>query len=285
MGKAAMLYFLLFIIFTAGCSKTDVSKNITEQQGILAKIQNMQGYVRVIGPEEYELYKEMVLQEEGNLSGSRLEEETREYAERINALFYLGNRLDLYEAYSLEVLKLRMEEENEKRRIKLEKNEPVYGLQQFEIRSFLQYEMTNLERDIKDHILSQITREELGDKPKQFYQDHEEEFRLLKSVTYQLTMEEETRTITADRMNLRSMRNADMALVDFINEAKVGDVYEEPRVDGEGVFRTVKIVDLEYEPMGYEANRENAIIAYVETVLFEELLEMVADNNPPEYAE
>ena len=151
--------------------------------------------------------------------------------------------------------------------------------------SILSADFGNLERDIKDHILSQITREELGDKPKQFYQDHEEEFRLLKSVTYQLTMEEETRTITADRMNLRSMRNADMALVDFINDAKVGDVYEEPRVDGEGVFRTVKIVDLEYEPMGYEANRENAIIAYVETMLFEELLEIVADNNPPEYAE
>ncbi|MBR5578447.1 MAG: hypothetical protein IKW28_05565 [Lachnospiraceae bacterium] len=285
-GRKVLLFFLgLWTAFLVmgGCSKEE-TKEEGKPQGILEMIRSLKGHVRVIGEEEYALYQEITrMMEQEGLSEEENREKTIEYAARINAIFYLGNRLELYEPFSMEVLKLRMDQENEKRREKLAKNEPVYGLQQFELRTFLQYELENLTSDIKAEILSKITEEELGEGPKEYYETHENEFRYLESVTYEAAQNGSSEIITRDRMELRSMRNSEPAFLDFINEAAEGDVYEEVSPEGEEISR--KVIEIKYGALGYENNRENAVIAYMERVLFDSLIEAVANNNPIEIKE
>lgn len=273
----------MLICSIVACGKV-ADESYDKEQGMIEKIESLKGFVREIGEEEYRLYEEIVrMTNAGELSEQQLEEKTKEYAARINAIFYIGNRLDIYEPFSWEVLQFRMEQENDKRREKLKRNEPVYGLQQFEERTFFQYELENLTSDIKNVMLGEITPEELGNGPREFYEAHQEEFKLLEGVTYETNENGNTEILTSDRMGLKSMRNIEPAFLDFINEAREGDVYTAKLPDGTKIER--KIIKMEYNEMGFENHKENAIIAYVDRALFEQLVAIVAENNPVSFSD
>ncbi|MGN0348342.1 MAG: hypothetical protein ACI4DR_02290 [Roseburia sp.] len=279
-----VLLTLLMIPFLCGCFLSRQESEQEKELGVIAAIEGLQGYTRVVGQEEYELYAYLVERALGKeVSEEEKEEQIKEYANKVNATFYLGDRLGLHEPFSFEVLKMRLEQENETRRIKLENNEVIYGLKEFELHTYLQYEMANLELDIVSYLMTNLTDEEIGKKAEEYYNANEQNFRYMKNITYDVTMNGETETIVLERVGLRALGNQDPFLGDFLSTGSVGDIYEDLGTGVTGEMRTVVIRDIEYAPMGYEKNKEEAKYGYVQSELYAELLKLVMVNNPVEF--
>ncbi|MGN0306396.1 MAG: hypothetical protein ACI4D2_09615, partial [Lachnospiraceae bacterium] len=142
--KKSMLFvlLLLILIFGSGCRKENTT---TESIGLIQMIEGYKGYTRKISREEYDFYAYFVTRElPEEISPKELERRIRDYANEVNAVFYLGNRLNLCEPYSLELLQMRMEQENDSRRLKQERKEVIYGLEEFTLETYFQYEMARL---------------------------------------------------------------------------------------------------------------------------------------------
>ena len=87
---------------------------------------------------------------------NHLKEKVKEYARKVNAIFFLGDKLGLCEPFSFELLKLRMEQENQSRKLKLENEEIIYGLEQFSLETFYQYTLDNLKTKIHSYLEEHI---------------------------------------------------------------------------------------------------------------------------------
>ena len=246
---------------------------------IVTQIEDYKGYTRVVSKEEQDFYSYFVKR---NLGTSIDEEEMKvlleEYINEANAVFYLGNQLGLYEPYSFELLKLRMEQENRDRKLKLEQGEVIYGIEQFTLETYYQYERENLESDIVAYLEENIDHG-LMKKIKRYYEENKEIFKDRECVVYEVTQSGVTKNEKADSSQLEFWGNADPLLADFLETAECEDVY----TDGEGeTKRTIVIKDIIYTPEGFEKNKDRVLSYYVRTILKEELIDLVAKNNPVE---
>lgn len=246
---------------------------------IVTQIEDYKGYTRVVSKEEQDFYSYFVKR---NLGTSVDEEEMKvlleEYINEANAVFYLGNQLGLYEPYSFELLKLRMEQENRDRKLKLEQGEVIYGIEQFTLETYYQYERENLESDIVAYLEENIDHG-LMKKIKRYYEENKEIFKDRECVVYEVTQSGVTKNEKADSSQLEFWGNADPLLADFLETAECEDVY----TDGEGeTKRTIVIKDIIYTPEGFEKNKDRVLSYYVRTILKEELIDLVAKNNPVE---
>ena len=246
---------------------------------IVTQIEDYKGYTRVVSKEEQDFYSYFVKR---NLGTSVDEEEMKvlleEYINEANAVFYLGNQLGLYEPYSFELLKLRMEQENRDRKLKLEQGEVIYGIEQFTLETYYQYERENLESDIVAYLEENIDHG-LMKKIKRYYEENKEIFKDRECVVYEVTQSGVTKNEKADSSQLEFLGNADPLLADFLETAECEDVY----TDGEGeTKRTIVIKDIIYTPEGFEKNKDRVLSYYVRTILKEELIDLVAKNNPVE---
>ena len=105
---------------------------------LLEELYAYQGYTRMISEKEFEFYRYFVERDlQNNASENEVIEKVKEYAGKVNAIFFLGNKLGLCEPYSFEALELRMEQENQSRKIKLENGEIIYGPEQFSIETLI----------------------------------------------------------------------------------------------------------------------------------------------------
>lgn len=246
---------------------------------IVTQIEDYKGYTRVVSKEEQDFYSYFVKR---NLGTSVDEEKMKvlleEYINEANAVFYLGNQLGLYEPYSFELLKLRMEQENRDRKLKLEQGEVIYGIEQFTLETYYQYERENLESDIVAYLEENIDHG-LMKKIKRYYEENKEIFKDRECVVYEVTQSGVTKNEKADSSQLEFWGNADPLLADFLETAECEDVY----TDGEGeTKRTIVIKDIIYTPEGFEKNKDRVLSYYVRTILKEELIDLVAKNNPVE---
>lgn len=246
---------------------------------IVTQIEDYKGYTRVVSKEEQDFYSYFVKR---NLGTSVDEEEMKvlleEYINEANAVFYLGNQLGLYEPYSFELLKLRMEQENRDRKLKLEQGEVIYGIEQFTLETYYQYERENLESDIVAYLEENIDHG-LMKKIKRYYEENKEIFKDRECVVYEVTQSGVTKNEKADSSQLEFWGNADPLLADFLETAECEDVY----TDGEGeTKRTIVIKDIIYTPEGFEKNKDRVLSYYVRTILKEELIDLVEENNPVE---
>ena len=149
-GIGAALVIVSLILFFSIKGK---EQEMEAQETVLSQIDSYRGFVRVISEEELEFYKYFVERE----LPQPVEEETllaltKEYANKVNAAFYLGNKWGLCEPYSFENLKLRMEQENLERKVKLEEGEVIYGLEEFSLEIYFEYVMDNLELSLKTEL-------------------------------------------------------------------------------------------------------------------------------------
>lgn len=268
-GIMAIVVISSILFFSAFQSK--------KSSDLLEKIEAYKGYSRVVSDEEFEFYRYLV---ERDLSNDNDENDVREkviaYANEVNAIFYLGNKLGFCEPYSFEALKLRMEQENIQRKISLEQGEVVYGLEEFTLRNYFQYVMDNLESDIKSYLESNAD-EGIFRMAKDYYQTHEEEFVYRKEVVYEQTLNGVTQTLTADVDAMSLLGKTDTAMADFLQMAEPGESYED---NIEDMKRVIVLKEIVYSEKGYENNSEMALYRMVSEELYDKVIKMVAVNNP-----
>ena len=257
-----------------------LSKKDKEQGGILKELSDFRGYTRVVSSEEYEFYQYFVKRDlPGEVSEAELDRLVREYASKVNAVFYLGNRLGFCEPYSFEMLKLRTEQENTNRQIQLEQGEVVYGLEQFTVENYFQYTMDNLQADLQGY-LEEHADKEIQKLAKDYYRAHEEEFIYRKEVVYEQTLDGVTEELTADTNMLSVFGKSDMGLADFLGTAQEGDTYQDDR---DGKDRTIILKEIIYSEKGYKNNQEMAVYLLIREELYDQVIENTALNNPLEF--
>lgn len=262
----------LGIYAVMGSSKQGESELVTQ-------IEEYKGYTRVISKEEQDFYSYFVKRDLGTMEDeAELKVLLEDYINEANAVFYLGNQLGLYEPYSFELLKLRMEQENRSRKLKKEQGEAVYGIEQFTLEAYYQYERENLETDLVAYLEANIDKE-LIKKAKHYYEDHKELFKDREGVVYEITQDGVTKEAETDHSQLKFLGDADPLLADFLETAECEEVY----TDGEGAAkRTVVLKEIRYTKEGFEQNKERVLTYYIRNVLKEEIIDLVAENNPVE---
>lgn len=279
MGMLKAIAAVLIVASFTGCGG-DSSSDKVEQKSIVEEIQSDKGYIRVVSQEEYDFYKYFIerdLAEE--IEADALDVQVKAYINEVNAVFYLGDKFDLYEPYSFDLLKIRMEQENQDRKRKLEAGEIVYGLEQFTLQTYYQYERSNLETDLIAYIEEHVDSE-IMEQAEAFYYENSDLFTGRESVTYEITAFGETKEVTADREQLNLLANGDRNLADFLENAEVGETYTDVQNGEERNVVVTKIINSE---AGFENNRDAVIQYYIRYVLLEELIDTVAKNNPVEF--
>lgn len=270
----------VFLAVLFGSQKEKQDQNEENIQGIVASLESYKGYIRTVSSEEYDFYKYFVERDLTKaVSADELDQMIKDYINEVNAVFYLGNKLGLYESYSFDLLKLRMEQENRDRQLKLEKGEVVYGLEQFTLETFYQYERENLENDIIDYIMENADQS-LIDQAEQYYDENKEAYKERESVAYEITYAGETTEEESDRNELDILGNADETLADFLEQGQIGESYTDTK-DGEE--RTVVITGISYVEPDFEEDMSLAVRTYIRYQLFDEIIATVAENNPVEF--
>ncbi len=277
--STGILLGLVVLIFVyIGCFRE--KSHEAGEKGLIETLESYQGYIRTVGTEEYDFYSGLVrrnLPEETD--EEEAEEKIRAYINEVNAVFYLGNRLELCEPYSFELLKLRMEQENDARKIKLEKGEAVYGLQQFQLETYVQYVLDNLETGIITYIEVNAD-DEIVSNAGEYYDANRELFRFRKSVTYETEEGGVTEEQTAEREQMNFLGKSDKELADFLETADVGDVFE--RGQGEEHQRFV-LTDIRYGEKNFEEDQDIIVSYYIQSELYPALIKIIAGNNPVEF--
>lgn len=251
-----------------------------ETTGLLDAIESYQGFSRTVSKEEYDFYAYFVERDlPKEVSAAELDHLIKEYANEVNAVFYLANRIGFCEPYSFEALELRMQQENTKRQIQLEEGEVIYGLEQFTLETYFQYTIDNLQASLQGY-LEEYADEEVMDLAKEYYQAHEEEFIYRKEVVYEQMLDGVSETLIADVDMLSFLGKSDMGLADFLSIGQVGETYADDRNDQE---RQVTIKEITYSENGFENNAEMALYLLVREELYDQVIKTVAENNPLEF--
>ena len=272
-----LLLPLLILVLGSGCRQENAA---AESIGLIQMIEGYKGYTRKISQEEYDFYAYFVTRElPEEISPKELERRIRDYANEVNAVFYLGNQLNLCEPYSLELLQMRMEQENDSRRLKQERKEVIYGLEEFTLETYFQYEMARLTVNIQT-FLEEHLDEEILKQAQIYYAAHPEAFQKRETVIYELTINGKTRKQAADLHKLSLMGKADKGLADFLEGAEPGDIYEDEQ---NGERRKIELKEIQYSEPGFAQNKEAAVSAYLTQKLYPSLIETVAENNPVEF--
>ena len=271
-----LLVILIFTMLFVG--KKDAS--VENATGLLEVIENYQGFSRTVSKEEYDFYAYFVERDlPQEVSAEEFDHLIKEYANEVNAVFYLANRIGFCEPYSFEALELRMQQENTKRQIQLEEGEVIYGLEQFTLETYFQYTMDNLQASLQGY-LEEYADEEVMNLAKEYYQAHEEEFIYRKVVVYEQTLDGVSETLTADVDMLSFLGKSDTGLADFLSIAQVGETYADDRNDQN---RQVTLKEIVYSEKGFENNAEMALYLLVREELYDQVIKTVAENNPLEF--
>lgn len=268
----------LFLI--QGQSSHEDNYSSENTNSLLAQIESYSGYTRSVSQEEYDFYQYFVEREQfGVEDEEELDRLVKEYVNEVNAVFYLGNKLNLCEPYSFSLMKLRMEQENRNRELKKEKEEVIYGLEQFTLETYYQYTRENLENDIYAYFEAHLDAD-LMEQAEEYYNNNKESFESIESITYDLITEEGTETLTADKDTLDFMGNSDMGLADFLITGEVGDVFTDTLSLSE---RKAVIKEIKYSENTFEANKDSAVYFYVREELYPSCIEGMAQRNPVEF--
>lgn len=271
--KIYIICLVILLIFSGtSCSKK-------KENELIDTIKGYKGYIRTIEEEEYRLYEYLVGRDIHNeVSEEELRQQVENYANEINAIFYLGNQLGLCEPYSYELLQIRMEQENDIRRIKKENGEAIYGLEKFNIETYFQYTVDNIEIKIVDYLLQNVD-ETIENDAEHFYKRHRSLFTTRESVTYEQIINGDRTEKIADRDELNFMGKSDMSLADFLETSNIGGhMY----LKSENEEKSYTILDIEYSELDFDENKTFVINHYIRAELYPELIKTVAKNNPIE---
>ncbi|RGD02288.1 hypothetical protein DW685_10645 [Lachnospiraceae bacterium AM25-40] len=273
-------FFVLFaiLLFAGFLMKKVIHKEETPM--VVSQIKDYKGYTRIVSREEYQFYQSFVEKENPKKKDRQyLDKKTREYANYVNAEFYVGSKLGLCDPYSFEHLKLQMEQENDSRKVKIANGEKVYGLEEFTLQTFFQYQRDELELGICNYLQQNVDKAMIK-AAKKYYEEGGNKVKIRSEVVYEVTQNSVTKTITADREQLNFLGKSDMGLADFLETGNINDLYHDEKDNQE---REVIIKDVKYEVSGFEENQDAVIYSYIRTELYPEMIQTVAENNSAEF--
>lgn len=257
-----------------------VKEGPPKETSLLETLEGYKGYIRQVAQEEYNFYTELVKRDlTQDLSEEDLEAQVKEYINTVNATFYLGNQLGLCESYSFHGLQIQMQHENDSRKIKKEKGEPIYGLEQFDLTSYFQYVMSNLEVDLVDYLVKHADNTLIA-QAKAYFEANAEAYREVASITYNVTENGKTTLHTVSQEEVRTLQNQDGELFDFLEEAEQGDLFT---YEVAGSERRVGVVSIEYRDTVFEESKSAILRDFIQGQVYENLIATVAKNNPVEF--
>lgn len=263
------------------CSFCGSGCGIKEEYSTLESMADeYQGMIRTISQEEYDFYSCFVKRDAPNdISGEELAAQTLAYANEVNAVFYLGSELTLCEPYSFELLKLRMQQENDKRKIQKENGEVIYGPEQFDLNTYFQYTLDRVKLDTIAYMASHADETDIRH-AKEYYEECAAAAKPKESITYELILDGQSETVTIDRQQLSFMGKSDVGAADFLETADVGDTYTDEQ---NGVQRTITVTEILYSEPDFEEDRTAAVESYIRNELFPQIMEKIAENNQVEF--
>lgn len=266
--------FAVFVLLS-GESESDAGKIQTELIGDL----RLSGYSRTIGKEEFAFYSGIVRRElEDRTDTEEIDRRTRAYAGKMNAQFYLAEKLGVMQPFSFEQLQAQMEQENASRARKKGRGEAFYGPTKFDLTGYYLFTTSNLRLQLIEALAGRADRRtKVGSK--EFYEKNIDRYVARDDITYtvweQGTQDKQTHTVTLS--DLRTLEKLDEDLLRILTNYKKGAsfAYEKDGVALEGVIDD-KV--LEYKP--YEEIQKIVLQEYIDAELFDPLIEQIAADNP-----
>lgn len=250
-----------------------------EENPVLKELHAKNGYIRTVEREEYEFFRKIVYRDAlEELTESELEAKTKEKINRANAEFLLGNQMGLCGPYSFESFQIDMENENIQRKLKKENNEVFYGPEEFDLSTYYAYVSSNLKMDMVSFITDHADEKMIKD-AKAYFEEHKENYRMIKSVEYFLSENGGTELKTILYEEFSTLEKTDSQLFDFLYSGKAGDeleyVYQEQQ-------RKIEIESVKYEKLTYKNNAERVMRDYITNVYLESWLQEIEENYPVE---
>lgn len=274
---------VVILLIMAGVSfifLKDASVTNRDDESVLDQLKNQTGYIRTVGEEEYQFFRNLVVRDlEENLSEEEIEQKTKEKINRVNAEFILGNQMGLCHAYSFESFQRDMENENNQRKIKKENDEVFYGPEEFDLISYYNYVSQNLKLSMVSYIMENAYQE-VNDGAKAYFEENKEKYRTIESIEYLLSEEGTTEEKTLLRQDMSSLEKTDSELFEFLYYGEEGEVLSYER---NGASRKAEIVSIHYESLTYSENAEEVMRDYITNVYLEDLIQKVEEESPVEF--
>lgn len=251
-----------------------------EEDISLSKLHDEKGYIRKIENEEYEFFKKLV---DRNLPDNITEEEldvlTREKINRSNAEFMLAAQMGLCSPYSFENFQKDMEKENSQRKLKKEKGEVFYGPLKFDLITYYNYISTNQKLDMVTFIMENAD-DQVMEGAKAYFEEFSEKYLTIKAIKYLLSENNEQQEKSIEREEFSTLEKTDSTLFEFLYYGEINDTMDYMYNDNQ---RTVQIISVEYEELGFENNIERVVRDYITNVYLEDWIQNIEENYPVEF--
>lgn len=269
-----ILSVILFVLFI--CCAVFACSPVAEN-GLTAQISEYKSGTRHIEREEFEFFRSVVKKDTyAELDDSELDALTREYICDVNTKFCLGSCLGLCGPYDFSTMKYDMQQENISRKAKKESGEPIYGPERFTEETYFRYIYSKLETDIFNYLVDNADKETV-ESARKYYEANKSVFEAPVSVTYELTENNASSTVTADSAELRNISNSDTALYDFLINSGEGESFD---YEYFGSKRNVKLIEKISSAPEFDEAYNSAMTYYITNEVIEGLYETVAENNP-----
>ena len=250
-----------------------------DENPVLKGLHAKNGYIRTVEREEYEFFRLLVYRDAlEELTESELEAKTKEKINRANAEFLLGNQMGLCVPYSFESFQINMENENIQRKLKKANNEVFYGPEEYDLITYYAYVSSNLKMDMVSFITDHADEKMIKD-AKAYFEEHKENYRMIKSVEYFLSENGGTELKTILYEEFSTLEKTDSQLFEFLYSGKAGDeleyVYQEQQ-------RKIEIESVKYEKLTYKNKAERVMRDYITNVYLENWIQEIEENYPVE---
>lgn len=250
-----------------------------EENTILKELKAKNGYIRSVGADEYAFFEKLVSRDStSGMTETELKEQTIERINRVNAMFMLANRMELCRPYSFESFQLDMENENSQRKLKKENGEVFYGPVEFSLTTYYDYISSNIKLDLVQFITSHADSE-VQDGAKAYFEEHKENYRMIESVDYLLTVDGRAEEKTVLYEDFSILEKTDSELFEFLYDGSEGEVLESVY---QGSSRKIEILSVKYEELTYKNNAERVMRDYITNVYLENWLQELETAYPVE---
>lgn len=267
------------VVLVGFLNKPDEEKN---QTGITEQILSYSGFTRVIEQAEAAFYYQLARREVDDIDNrDQMDQRTKEIAQRINAQFFLGNKLGLIGPYSFSYLQDQMQIENAQRKLDKKKGKAFYGPEQFDIYSYYQYVASNLEVRIIEYLAANAD-ESMRQQARAYFEENKALYNHAEQIVYSITDHGNTEEHTIDWGQLSSLNNADSELAEILRVGKVGQTFSYTFGDSQ---RTGKIISRTDVQTDFEQQQIAITSDFLKSGYYKQLLQDISDHNAVVFSE
>lgn len=247
---------LTIIIFLFKLNDDNVTKQVT---------------ITTIGQEEIGFYEDIITRDNKYLSNNELRDEVKNYAEEVYAQFYLGEEYGLCKPFSYEALKMSVEAENNNRIAKKDSKEIVYGVMNYGIDQFLNYELSNLKINIVDYLVKNHDIN-IEKKAKKYFENNPEYFEEIKTIKYRIGNEIEI----ADKNSLKMIEKISPELFENLYNLDNGERFS---IEVNSEVIDCEVIDKEISLLNFNDEKDVVLRRYISDVYYWELVNSVKEFN------